>query len=325
MDLVSIIVPIYNVDKYLNKCLESLVNQTYKNIEIILVNDGSTDNSQKIIEQYVSKYPNLIKSYKKENGGLSDARNYGFKKAKGKYLAFIDSDDYVTENYVEKLYKSIKENSSDLAICNYYNVKENKYIVSKNYITQSPCSIFDDKLQLFNACAVWNKMFSKNTLCKNNFLFDKGVIYEDLRFILKCYTKIKKISYVEDPLYYYIIRNGSIMNSINIKKNEDILKGFDNVIKYYQKEDIYDEFKEEIEFLAIKNIIIAALVRVIRISSYKEIKLNINPYLKFMMLHFPNYNKNKYIKLLSKNHKLILFLINKRRYKVLKLLIKIHG
>ena len=100
MDLISIVVPVYNVEKYLDRNLQSLVKQTYKNIEIIIVNDGATDNSQKIIDKYQKKYPTIIKSYQKKNGGLSDARNFGLAKAKGKYLAFIDSDDYIEKDFI---------------------------------------------------------------------------------------------------------------------------------------------------------------------------------------------------------------------------------
>ena len=105
MPKVSMIVPVYNVEKYIGKCLESIVNQTFKNIEIIVVNDGSTDNSQEIINEYEKKYPNLLKSYEKENGGLSDARNYGLEKANGDYICFVDSDDFLAIDLLEKLEK----------------------------------------------------------------------------------------------------------------------------------------------------------------------------------------------------------------------------
>ena len=121
---VSIIIPVYNVEKYLKKCLDSVVNQTLKDIEIIVVNDGSPDNSQKIIDEYAKKY-SQIASYTKENGGLSDARNYGIKKSKGKYLAFIDSDDFIDHDMIKKMYnKAVKENL-DIVVCNSVEVYEN--------------------------------------------------------------------------------------------------------------------------------------------------------------------------------------------------------
>ena len=126
----SIIVPVYNVEKYLGKCLNSLVNQKNDNYEIIIVNDGSTDNSQKIIDVYEKKYPKLIKSFEKENGGLSSARNYGIDNSNGKYLLFVDSDDYVSDNYLEVLDDSVNINNPDILVFN-YNVVNGIYFKQK--------------------------------------------------------------------------------------------------------------------------------------------------------------------------------------------------
>ena len=129
MPKVSVIVPVYNVEKYIDKCLESLVNQTLKDIEIIIVNDGSTDNSIKIVEEYKEKYKNKIIYLEKENGGLSDARNYGIQYAKGEYIAFLDSDDYVDRKMYEKLYNKAIENNSDIVECDFYWKYTNKLIL----------------------------------------------------------------------------------------------------------------------------------------------------------------------------------------------------
>ena len=114
---VSVIVPVYNVEKYITKCLNSLVKQTLKDIEIIVVNDGSPDNSQAIIDKFVKKYPKKVKSYIKKNGGLSDARNYGIEKATGEYIAFVDSDDYVEHNMYKEMYEKAKEHDFDIVVC----------------------------------------------------------------------------------------------------------------------------------------------------------------------------------------------------------------
>ena len=115
-ELISIIVPVYNVEKYLNRCIDSLISQTYQNIEIILVDDGSTDSSSEIVDGYLKK-DNRIKVFHKDNGGLSDARNKGIEISKGKYLSFVDSDDYVTNTYIETLYNTIIEYEADISIC----------------------------------------------------------------------------------------------------------------------------------------------------------------------------------------------------------------
>ena len=119
---VSVIVPVYNVDKYLRKCLDSLVNQTLKEIEIIVINDGSTDGSQRIIDEYQNTYPDIIRGFIKSNGGLSDARNYGLPFCRGEYIGFVDSDDYVDKRMYELMYTKASEDDSDMVTCDYYMV-----------------------------------------------------------------------------------------------------------------------------------------------------------------------------------------------------------
>ena len=137
---ISVIVPVYNTEKYLPKCLDSLVNQTLKDIEIIIVNDGSPDNSQKIIDDYVKKYKN-IKAFEKKNGGLSDARNYGIKKASGEYIAFLDSDDYVTVDMYEKMYKKAISQHFDMVVCDLNYVYNDKVVKAYSNIKDDTTDI----------------------------------------------------------------------------------------------------------------------------------------------------------------------------------------
>ena len=141
---VSVIVPVYNTEKYLRKCLDSLVNQDFSDYEIVIVNDGSTDSSESIINEYVSKY-DFIKSFAKANGGLSSARNYGIDKASGNYLAFVDSDDYVESNYLKELYESITKDKSDIAVCEF------SYVYSDGKVIRSYSNLdyTDDSLKKY--------------------------------------------------------------------------------------------------------------------------------------------------------------------------------
>lgn len=325
MDKISIVVPVYNVEKYIVRNLKSLVKQTYKNIEIIVVNDGSPDNSQKIIDKFQKKYPDKIKSYIKENGGLSDARNYGIAKATGKFIMFIDSDDYVEKNIVEELYNSIKENKSDIAICDIYDDYEmiNRSGIYKNYIPKSFCDIYTDKLQLLNRFCTWNKLFNIELFKDKNMLFAQNKIYEDLRLIPKLYLKANKISYVNKPLYHYIIREGSVMTSSNIVKNLDIISGFEDLIGYYKKEKKYSLFKDELEYLVVDHLYIAAQVRVIKMSKAKDIRKNIKPFLEYIENNNIDTKNNKYLTNLSKGKKLVLKLLNLHCYRLLKIILKL--
>ena len=156
---VSIIVPIYKVEKYLKRCLESLVSQTFQEIEIICVNDGSPDQSQKIVDEYVEKYPHLVKGYLKENGGLSDARNYGLNLASGDYVAFIDSDDWVEPEMIEKMYRAAREQEADLVICDFVmdwetKEKESLYISG---IRQESTDFMRNVL--LSGPSAWNKLY----------------------------------------------------------------------------------------------------------------------------------------------------------------------
>lgn len=324
---VSIIVPVYNVEKYLTRCLESLVNQTEKDIEIIIVNDGSPDNSQEIIDQYTKKY-SFIKSYIKENGGLSDARNYGLERAKGQYIMFIDSDDYIEKQMVEKMLQCAQKNKSDIVVCNIMDEYEKTGTAKEyfNYIPKETTNIFENKQILFNRFAAWNKLYNKNLFKSKDMRFEKGKIYEDLRLILKLYIKSEKISYVKDSLYHYIIRPGSIMTSSAMEKNLDIILAFEDIIDYYKTNNIYDSFKDEIEFLAIEHIYISANVRVINAkANSKDKKKIINKFIQYMNNNFKNYKNNKYIQNLSFNKKIIFHLLNMKLYGIIKLIFKIKN
>ena len=223
MDLISVIVPVYNVKKYLKKCVDSIINQQYTNLEIILVDDGSTDGSSMLCDN-LKKEDERIKVFHKQNGGLSSARNYGFSKSSGKYILFIDSDDYIHEKMIYKLYSALIANCADLAICNYDFVDTNGKIVkqNKNVIKNE---IFDKEIAYkkisekydFYYITVWNKLYKRGIL--SNDTFPKGKIHEDEFVIHLILNKCNRIVSINDCLYFYVQRNNSIMHgNWDIKK-----------------------------------------------------------------------------------------------------------
>lgn len=221
-DLISIIVPVYNVEEYLERCLSSLVNQTYKNIEIIVVNDGSPDASQKIIDKFTKKYPNLVFGYTKENGGLSDARNFGIKKSKGKYVIFVDSDDYVELDFCEYLYNLTQKYKVDIACCSYcnndeiVNNTESIYTIGQNDIFSS--YVFEPYIK---SC-VWNKIYKRSLI--KNILFDNVRITEDIIFNSKVLPKAKRIVCSNLQKYHYNTLNISITrSSLNLEKIKGVV------------------------------------------------------------------------------------------------------
>lgn len=317
----SIIVPVYGVEKYIDKCLDSLVKQSLKEIEIIVVNDGTKDNSQKIIDKYVKKYPEKIKSYIKENGGQGSARNYGLEKANGEYIGYVDSDDFVEKDMYKKLYNKAKENNYDIVVCGNYNVSEdyqNKNIDAfiNNYNTDLE-NIF------FGKMAVWNKIYKRDILIKNKLEFKEKVWYEDLAFTLKAIMNSNTFAFIDEPLYDYLIREGSTMNNSNVKRNLEILEAFNDILSYIQHNK-KEEYFSKIEFLAIDHIYISAIVRVLKAEADDKVKREtINKLLDYMNKKFPNYKNNKYINTLSKNRKIIYKLINIKMYGLINLIFKV--
>ena len=222
-DLISIIVPIYNVEQYLKKCVDSLVNQTYKNIEILLIDDGSTDSSGKIADELANK-DDRIKVFHKKNGGLSDARNYGIEKASGKYLSFIDSDDYVSYKMMEILHKNIIDNNCDVSICSYleflnedeiFNDYNNEKIMLYNSEEAIKCLFSDCSFGNF----AWNKLYKKELF--DEIRYPKGYKMEDIGTTYKIFYKSKKIVYSDFKLYYYFQRQNSILHKIDNKLMQD--------------------------------------------------------------------------------------------------------
>ena len=192
MKKVSVIVPFYNVEKYIDKCLNSLVNQTLEDIEIIIVNDGSKDNSETIAKEYASKYKNKIVYLEKENGGLSDARNYAMPYATGEYIAFLDSDDYVEFDMYEQMYKKAKKENADIVECNFLWEYPNETIESKGRIYKDKYDI------LLNARVVaWNKLIKRELIEKTKIKFPYGLRYEDVEFFYKLIPYINKLDIVD--------------------------------------------------------------------------------------------------------------------------------
>lgn len=225
-DKISVIIPIYKVEKYLEKCVNSVMQQTYQNLEIILVDDGSPDNCPQICDE-LAKKDGRIKVIHKENGGLSSARNAGLDIAQGEYISFIDSDDYVDEHFIEKLYHRIVQDNSDMAFCTFVRVDENENpIYSKNntnndIITPEQFWKLGIGKNLWEVYVVsWNKLY-KSEIWKN-LRFPFGKCNEDEFVIKDVIAQCKKISVLSDALYYYLTRSDSIMGIYNVNRLDGI-------------------------------------------------------------------------------------------------------
>ena len=244
---VSVIVPVYNVESYLEKCLQSLVQQSLQEIEIIAVNDGSTDASQSILEQFQTQFPNKIKVFQKKNGGLSDARNYGIDRASGEFLAFVDSDDYVSETMMEEMYSLAIKHEAEMVICNLQKVDERGNVTQK--LTQLPN--MPEKIDLVSHFSVFsdisyfacNKIFKKTLFDGKRFV--KGMHFEDIELIPQLLLQCKTVAKTDAFHYQYFERANSISKT-HTEKGLDILKAIEHVEKAFS-DSMYSHFKRELK------------------------------------------------------------------------------
>lgn len=223
MDKISVIVPVYKVEKYLNECVESIINQTYKDLEIVLVDDGSPDNCPKMCDEWAKK-DKRIKVIHKKNGGLMSAWVEGVKGSSGTYIVFVDSDDYIFETYVEKLYNAIKTNNADISVCNYIKkyddreenitqIKDNKLLIKGENIDNCIFSYTGD-LGLTIAPCRWNKMFKRETVLNSlKYLNTEISMGEDVNMTFYAMTKAERVALINDHLHFYRQVSSSISNT----------------------------------------------------------------------------------------------------------------
>lgn len=234
MKKVSVIIPVYNVEAFLPKCIESVIQQTYSNIEIILVDDGSRDSSLSICENYAAKYDNII-VLKQDNSGVSRARNHGIDVSTGEYIAFVDSDDYIREDMIDKMVSRCEETESDLVICNYTKVSEKEDKIRENDYVRDEVASAREALSWLNRphgwsyVVVWNRLYKKELF--DNLRFDEGKIHEDEIIAHKLFLKCQCIAGMSDNLYFYRKTKDSITSK---KANIEKIAGFEGIeLRYW--------------------------------------------------------------------------------------------
>ncbi len=307
-DLISIVVPCYNVEKYVQRCIESIKEQTYTNLEILMIDDGSKDNTKKIVKEKIKEDKRFCYYYKK-NGGLSDARNFGLQKATGKYVCFIDSDDYIEKSFIEKLYSAIKREKSQIAICDINRVYENK--------TKAD-GINEFMVETCMKPAACNKMFLRELFVKENILFPVGKWYEDLGTTPKLTLKYKW-SVVKEPLYNYIQNSSSIMHTYDDRIFE-IYEIIENLENYAKEKKIK---KDVLEFINIYHILIGTIYRSSFHKNFK--KMMVKNITEYVSNKYPEWYKNKYMESLPYFYKCYLKFLKWHMYSLIYWMLKISG
>lgn len=289
MPLVTIIIPVYNTQKYLKKCLDSVVNQTYKNIEIILINDASSDNSLFIMEEYKKNFKKIKLVNKLKNTGLSDSRNIGLEYANGEFIYFLDSDDWIKIDTIEKLLYLIKTYETSLAIGNYAEVIAS---VPLKFFLQKKVNLWnleENKDLLYNDIgSVWNKLYSHKLI--ENLRFPTGLWYEDNAFNFPLLAKAKQVVKTNEIFYFYRRHIGSITLTTRFTPTSKVFDYYEIaecLIDNFQTLNLYESYKEQIFTLAEKMIINPLLI----VSHYSHLSLEDKHYLLYLL---SIYMKEKY-------------------------------
>lgn len=300
-DLISIVIPVYNVERYLSRCIESILNQTYENWEAVFVNDGSKDNSLEILKDY-QKRDNRIIVIDKKNEGSGVARNTGVERSKGEYLTFLDSDDWYEKDFLEKLYNNLKENNSDISMCNprmtYDDTQKNKNINVYHFNSIDLSKFPDEILGILAMPVIWNKLYKKEIIIKNDIKFPNYSFSEDVEFLYKVFLYVNKVSKVEEYLYNYYQRDNSETKKIKRESIEQVYKVIENIESYVKnnfidKLEIFHQYK--IQFIySVSQIFLS------RINNDKRLKQIINNNNNLIV-------KNIEIKNIIRNKKILIY------------------
>lgn len=294
----SIIAAVYNLEEYLPRCLDALVNQTLQEIEILCVDDGSTDSAPQIIDEYAKKYPDKVKAFHKPNGGEFTTRNYGLERATGEYVTFVDTDDWVEPNWAEKLYNAAKENNADMAVCAFERIDLNTNKVVSTNMTNFGNAVKEinskDDFMLFINPAPWNKIYKLEKVKNLRFLNFRG--FNDMIFLTSSYTTVEKIAFVPEVLYHYYLRYDSQIHSVNKQDVENFKKYLLDLKQLYINAGKYEEMRNILDLMAFIHLGTSVMYR----ASYDktiDIKKMVKETIKYLDDNFGTWRKSPYLTL----------------------------
>jgi glycosyltransferase involved in cell wall biosynthesis len=289
MPKISVIIPVYNTEKYLERCLDSIVAQTMEDIEILIVNDGSEDDSERIILAYRDRYPDRIRYLSKENGGLSSARNLGMEHATGEFLAFIDSDDFATADMLAMLYAAAKEQKKDIAECDFDWIWPDRTATdTAETYTDAEDSFLRGRVM---AC---NKIYRRGVVARHGVRFPEGLQYEDIEFFYKLLPHINGIASVHRVGYGYVQRADSIVNR-QTERTRDIFAILSRVFAYYRENEFFgacELYETGIEYLYIRFLLGSSFLRMVQIPDKKLRRDCLRESLELLNATFPNWRRN---------------------------------
>lgn len=308
MAKVSIVVPIYNVENYLKRNLTSLMNQTYQDIEILCVNDGATDGSPEVIDEFVKMDQRFVR-LDKVNGGLSDARNHGMKAASGEYIMFIDSDDFVSEKMVETCLRKMEADQLDMVVFDYdqyFDVSNTSEKISMPFSDQQIFNL-DNCPELVAYCnnAAWNKMYRTSLFIENSITYPFGYRHQDLGTTFRLLTYCKRIGFIHESLYFYLADRPNNISQMIDSKLYHIVDMCTVNVEFYKEKGIFEKYKEELKYLCMINFMVA-LRKAMKLTDREFVMSFVDQVFDYMEFHFGSLQWNKYSPAVTKSDKIYL-------------------
>ena len=328
---ISIVIPVYNVEKYLARCLDSVYGQeTEIPYEVVIVDDGATDGSGAICDAYAAEHPQITVVIHQENAGLGGARNTGIHAAQGKYIFFVDSDDTIRPDAVEKLCDATRRHNADMVIYPVRSVCEDGTQIGIVRDPQTTNVVYTpDKVPalICNFPVAVNKVCRKTLFTENDIFFPPRVWYEDIRTTPKLIASAERVVYIDAPLYDYYQHGGSIMNadSEKLARNIEIVEAMEDLRAWFADRGLLESYRDALDFLCVDHVLVSAIVRVLRAGGRKTESALIDKLHNYTVETCPDFLRNPYVQSLPRNRKLVCGWNARRMYLLTELIFKIKG
>ncbi len=319
----SIVIPVYNVENYLAKCLDSVVYPDLGGYEVIVVNDGSTDGSGAVAAGYAARYPALIRLIEQKNGGLGAARNTGLEAARGEFVFFLDSDDWLREGAVPEMLEKLEEDF-DICIFGMLSVTEAGVVLDdiRSCPKEGPVALKDFPGLLLCPPSGCNKICRRSLFMDSGLRFPARVWYEDLRTMPKLYLMTDRIVADSRQWYVYLQRAGSIINSANLQRNWELVEAIEDLSQYYKDKGVYETYRDEFTYIAFYNQFLVAPVRLCLADPKNPV---LDQLVDNFLANYPDFRQNPYVKDAPKKYQLLYRLMERKQYWAVRFLMGLNS
>lgn len=324
MPKISVVVPVYNVEAYLEKCARSILTQSERDLELLLIDDGSTDRSGALCEE-IAGTDTRVRVVHQENRGLGGARNTGIEEARGEWIIFPDSDDWLEPETIERALKAAESTGAEMSLFAFRSVDMQGGTISEQFESLPegvPLNLQEHRDLLLIAPTAWSKLYRTDLFRRTGVRYPSRVWYEDVRTTTKLLPSCRSVVYTGYIGYNYLQRPGSIMNNMNLSRNREIIDAFDDILGWYREQGLFDEYRMELLHLTVSHIYLTASVRVLCQNPGHPL---IGEFCRFVKREFPDYRKDIYHDRFTRNQRIALKLLERRMISLLHLIFKLKG